>query len=166
MPIDLNSDMWKNARSYDVIGTEITSLLTDHREQAFSVKEIEEHLYNEHQHLFPDDLVGDDPIDGAKAARQSIVSNILEYRYWRSEVTFQYVSEDDVNPGLYYTWKGVGISPIAEIDDVTDPNPDSPFGVLSSRFRQIEKDVDDDVSDLEERISHLEYRFREEIGSY
>ena len=167
MPIDVNSDEWKNAGRNDPLWVEIESLLLDNKEQAFSIKEIEEYLFEEYEHLFPDDLVGDCAISGAKAARQSIVASILEYRFWRSEVGFRYVSEGNgTEAGLYFTHDGTGINPIAEVDEVTDPNPDSPFMTLSSRFRQIEKDMNEEVSDLEERIGHLEHRLREELGSY
>lgn len=167
MPIDVNSDQWKNAGTFDPIGVKITSLLSDNKEQAFSIREIEEYLLEEHQQVFPESLVGDDAIDGAKVARQSIVTNILEDRYWRSQVTFRYISkEDDAEAGLYFTWEGIGINPIAEVDDVKDPDPDSSFGTLSGRFRQIEQDVDEEVSELEERISFLEFRIREELGVY
>jgi hypothetical protein len=167
MPIDTDSEVWKSADTYDPITVEINSFLSNNKDQAFSIREIEEHLLGEHQHLFPNQLVGDDALEGAKAARQSIIANILEYRYWRSEVTFQYISGDrDSAVGLYFTWDGVGISPIAELDEVSDPNPDSPFGTLSSRFRQIESDLDEEVSELEERLSHVEYRLREELDTY
>lgn len=167
MPIDVSSDEWKNAGRNDPIWVEINSLLSDNKEQAFSIKEIENYLLEEHKDLFPDDLAGDDTVDGAKAARQAIVANILEYRYWRSEVSFRYVSAGNgTEAGLYFTYDGTGINPIAEIDDVTDPNPDSPFMTLSGRFRQIEKDMNEEISDLEGRIDNLEYRLREELGSY
>lgn len=167
MPIGLDSDAWKNAERYDPLGVQIDSLLLNNKEQAFSIREIEEYLVEEYPHLFPGSLVGDDAIEGAKAARQSIIANILEKIYWRAEVAFRYVpEEDDVEAGLYFTSDGPGINPIAEIDEVKNPDSDSPFGKLSNRFREIEKDVDDDVSELEERINYLEYRLREELGSY
>lgn len=167
MPVDTESEEWKNAGSDDPITVEITSLLSNNRDQAFSIKEIEEHLLEEHQHLFPNELVGDHAVDGAKAGRQSIIANILEYRYWRSEVTFRYVSGDDEgDAGLYFTWDGPGINPIAELDEVSDPNPESPFGTLSSRFRQIESDLNEEVSELEERLSYVEYQLREEFDAY
>ncbi len=130
-------------------------------------KEIEEHLLEDHPYLFPNQLVGNDALEGAKAARQSIIANILEYRYWRSEVSFRHISGGgESDAGLYFTWDGVGINPVAELDEVSDPNPDSPFGTLSSRFRQIESDLDKDVSELEERLSHVEYRLREGLDTY
>jgi len=167
MPIDVNSEEWKNAGRYDPIWVEVNSFLSNNEHQAFSIEEIEEYLLEDHPHLFPASLIGDNTVDGAKAARQSIVTNILKYRYWRSEVSFRNIPEEaDAKTGLYFTWDGVGINPIAEVDGVKDPNPDSPFRTLSSRFRQIEQDVDEDVSDLEDRISHLESRVCEELGSY
>jgi len=167
MPVDTDSEEWKSADTYDPITVEINSLLTDNRGQAFSIEEIEEHLVAEHQHLFPDQLVGDDAIDGAKAGRQSIVANILEYRYWRSEVSFRYVpNKTDTDAGLYFTWDGIGINPIAEVDEVEDPNPESPFGTLRGRFRQIENDLDEKTSELEDRLAHIEYQLREELGNY
>lgn len=167
MPVDTDSEEWKHAGRYDPITVEINSLLSNNEDQAFSIKEIEEHLLEDHQHLFPNQLVGDDALEGAKAARQSIIANILEYRYWRSEVAFQYISGDrDSDAGLYFTWDGPGLNPIAELDEVSDPNPDSPFGTLSSRFQQIESDLDEEVSELEERLSHMEYRLREELDTY
>lgn len=167
MPIDVNSDEWKNAGSYDPIEVEIDSLLSNNKEQAFSIKEIEEYLLENHQHLFPDGLVGEDAVEGAKAARQSIIANILENKYWHLEVSFKYISEEaDPEAGLYFTWDGVGISPIAEVEEVNDPNPESPFGTLSSRFRQIEDDLDKEVSELEDRIAGIEYRLRQELDSY
>lgn len=41
------------------------------------------------------------------------------------------------NEGLYFTWDGVGINPIAEVDEVEDPTPDSPFGTLSGRSHSL-----------------------------
>ena len=167
MPVDLDSDAWKSAEGYDPLGVQIDSLLLNNKEQAFSIKEIDEYLVEEYPHLFPSELVGDNVIDGAKAARQSIIANLLEEDYWRVKVTFRYVSgEGDVEPGFYFTTDGPSINPIAEIDEVKNPDPDSSFGKLSNRFRQIEEDVDDEVSELEERINYLEYRLREELGSY
>ena len=123
-------------------------------------------LTDEYEALFPDCLIGENEIEGAKAVRQSIVANILERRFWQSEVSFRRVTHDDGERGLYYTWDGPGINPISEIDEVKDVEPDSPFGKVSNRFRKLEDDLDDEVSDLDERVSRLEYRIREELGSY
>jgi hypothetical protein len=167
MPIDLDSDVWKDASTYDPLKTEIHSLFGDHQEQALSIAEIESHLHENHAHLFPADLVGEDTVDGAKAARQSIIATQLEQMFWRSEVTFRRVSpEGEADAGLYFTSDGTGIAPIAEIDEVSDPDPDSPFGTLSGRFREVEDEIDEEVSDLEERIDWLEFRVREELGAY
>ena len=87
--------------------------------------------------------------------------------YWRSEVTFRRVSpEGKADAGLYFTSDGTGIAPVAEIDEVSDPDPDSPFGTLSGRFREVEDEIDEEMSDLEERIDWLEFRVREELGAY
>ncbi|EMA31505.1 MULTISPECIES: hypothetical protein [Haloarcula] len=167
MPIDLDSDAWKDATTYDPLETEINSLFRDHQDQALSITEIESHLHENHAHLFPADLVGKDAVDGAKAARQSIVATLLERMYWRSKVTFRRVSpEDEADAGLYFTSDGTGIFPIAEIDEVKDPDPDSPFGTLSGRFREVEDEINEEVSDLEERVDWLEFRVREELGAY
>lgn len=167
MPVDTDSQEWKSGGRDDPISVEISSLLSNNKEKAFSIQEIEEYLFDEYLHLFPNQLAGEGAIDGAKAARQSIIANILERRYWQARVSFQYIAGDgDADPGIYYTDDGVGINPIAELDELSDPNPDSPYGTLSSRFRQIEKDVDEEVSELEERISRMEYQIREELGMY
>lgn len=163
----MDSDAWENAGRYDPIEVEIDSLLSDYKNQAFSINEIEEHLHGEHQHLFPDQIVGGKVVDGAKAARQAIVATILEKKYWHSEVKFRYVSEaENAEPGLYFTWNGPGINPIAEVDDVSDPDPESPWMTLSGRFQQIEKDVEGEMSDLEDRVDWLEFRVHEELGQY
>ncbi|MDS0280356.1 hypothetical protein NDI85_21455 [Halomicroarcula sp. S1AR25-4] len=167
MPIDLDSDVWNDATTYDPVRTEINSLLWDHQEQALSIGEIESHLHENHAHLFPVDLVGENAVDGAKAARQSIIATLLERMYWRSEITFRRVSpEDEAETGLYFTSDGTGIAPIAEIDEVRDPDSDSRGGKLSRRFREVEDEIDDEVSDLEERVDWLEFRIREELGAY
>lgn len=167
MPIDLDSDVWNDASTYDPLTTEIHSLFRDHQDQALSIREIESHLHENHAHLFPADLVGENVTGGARAARQSIIALLLERMYWRSEVTFRRVSpEDEAEAGIYFTSDGTGIAPVAEIDEVEDPDPDSPYGTLSGRFREIEHEIDEEVSDLEERIEWLEFRVREELGAY
>ncbi|QIO25568.1 hypothetical protein [Haloarcula sp. JP-L23] len=166
MPVDIDSDEWNSATSYDPLKTEILSLLWDNQEQAFSVTEIESHLHEEHPYLFPADIVGEDAVDVSKAARQSVIATMLDQMYWRSEVTFQHVSPDDgTEAELYFTSDGIGIAPVAEINEVKNPNPDSTRGKLSSRFRDIEKNIDEEVGDLEERIEWLEFRIREELGT-
>jgi hypothetical protein len=167
MPIDLNSDAWNDASTYDPLKTEIHSLFREHQEQAFSIAEIESHLHENYAHLFPADLVGKEAVDGASAARQSIIAILLERMYWRSEVTSRHVApEDESEAGLYFTSDGIGIAPIAEIDDVSDPDSDSRGGKLSRRFREVEDEIDEEVSELEERIDWLEFRVREELGAY
>ncbi|MDQ2074722.1 hypothetical protein RBH20_19520 [Haloarcula sp. H-GB4] len=74
--------------------------------------------------------------------------------------------EDEADAGLYFPSDGTGISPTAEIDGVKDPDPDSSFGTLSGRFREIEDEIDEGVSDLEERVDLLEFRVREELGAH
>lgn len=167
MPIDLNSEEWENANSDDSLRVKIEELLWRNQNKAYSVREIEEHLLENNLHLFPADLVGDNAVEGARAARQSIIANLLDNRYWHGEVSFQSISEgSDIEPGLYFTSDGPGISPIAEIDEVKDADPDSDWGKLSKRFRQIEGDADEEISELKERISYLEFRVREDLGAY
>ncbi|WP_152419109.1 hypothetical protein [Natrinema gari] len=157
----------KNAELNDPVVAEINNLFRNNKEKAFNICEIEEHLLEEHSDVFPADLTGTDAIEGAKAARQSIVADRLFDRYWNSEYTYRYVSSaDDADAGLYFTRDGPRISPVAEIDQVTDPDPDSVYGVLEGRFKEIENNVDDEVSNLEDRISRLEYRIQEELGMY
>ncbi|WP_280585072.1 hypothetical protein [Halorubrum sp. Boch-26] len=163
MPIDTNSDIWKESGSDDPLRVHITELLSNNSEEAFSIKEIDEYLIENYQHLYPTDLTGEDSITGATAARQSIVSNILLNRYWHAEVRFNYISgEGQIDSGLYFTWEGGGIYPIAEIDDVTDVGSDSPHMTLESRFRQVEADLNEEVSELEDRLDYLEYQVHRE----
>jgi len=167
MPIDIESDAWSNAERYDPLRTAITELLSDNREQAFSIREIEEHLLDNHSDLFPDQLTGDKAVGEAKAARQSIIATVLEDRFWHLQVSFRYVSGgDDHDSGLYFTWDGSGISPVAELDEVSTPENDNSLSILSSRFKQIEEDIDEDMADLEERIDFIEFRIHEELGAY
>lgn len=163
MPINTNSDTWTESESDDPLRVHITDILADNSEEAFSIKEIDEYLMEDYQHLYPADLTGEDPITGSTAARQSIIANILLNRYWHAEVSFNYISgEEQIDAGLYFTWEGIGISPIAEIDDVTDVDSDSPHMTLESRFRQVEADVNEEVSELEDRLDYLEYQVHNE----
>ena len=50
--------------------------------------------------------------------------------------------------------------------EVRDPDSDSRGGKLTRRFREVEDEIDEEVSDLEERIDWLEFRVREELGAY
>lgn len=162
MPIDIDSDTWKNVQGRDPLSVHMNDLLRNNEDKAFSIKEIDEYLLEEHHQLFPADLVGDDAVEGATAARQSIIAAILDDWYWRTDVSFEYVpGDDETDAGLYFTWDGAGISPVFEVEDVKDVNPDSPYGKLESRFRGIESDVDDEISELKDRIANAEYRLRE-----
>jgi len=167
MPIDVNSEKWKNGKTYDPIRVEIENLLFNNREQAFSITEIEEYILENHQQLFPHHLIGDDAVDGAKAARQAILATVLDDEFWHSRVAFRHISDDsEAEVGLYFTWEGNGINPIAEVDEVKDPDPESPLMTLETRFRHIEGDIEDEVAELHERISNLEYRLRDELDFY
>jgi hypothetical protein len=167
MPIDTESKEWQNAGADDPLEVKINEILTEDSSKAYSVSEIEELLVEDHPHLFPDNLAGETSVDGAKATRQGIIATILENKYWHSEVSFKFITDDqNADSGLYYTWEGTGFSPIAELDEVKDVDPDSPWGILSSRFKQIEEDFEDDVDDLEDRIAHLEHRIRQEHGRF
>jgi hypothetical protein len=164
MPIDTDSEEWENAKTRDPLLVEIRSLLSGGENQAFSIDEIETHLSENYPHLFPPALVGEDAGPEAKVARQSVVVNILLERYWHSEFSFRYVTGDNgAEPGLYFTYDGLGINPVAEIDSVTDPYPDSSGGVLTGRFRDIERNVDEQISDLKGRINNLEHRIHHEL---
>ncbi|NLV03832.1 hypothetical protein [Haloferax volcanii] len=164
MPIQTDSETWSNASSEDSIKVEINNLLGG--DKAYSIKEIDDHLVDEVPHLFPSSLTGSDAIEGAEAARQSIITNILEEEYWRSGASFKYVSGDgDAEEGLYYTLSGVGFSPVAELDDIKT-DVDQKSGILRSRFKNTESKLGDEIAELEERLSNLEYRFHEEIGRY
>lgn len=163
MPIDVESDVWKQASSRDPIRVHIENLLRNNPDKAFSTKEIEEHLLEEHEEVFPQSLTQREDAESAKAARRALVANILLDQDWHSQVAFQYVSgEADVESGLYFTDDGTGFYPVAELDEMKDVDPDSTRGKLSSRFRKI----DDETDDLEDQIDRLEYRIREEHGRY
>jgi hypothetical protein len=162
MPIDVESDAWQNAVTEDPIEAKVAGLLSKNQDKAYSIAELDDYLCEECPHVFPADLTENEDVDAAEVARQAMIANILEDLYWHEEVTFRTVTGDDAEPGLYYTWRGVGINPIAELDEVSDPNPDSPFGTLSSRFRQI----DDDVDELERRLNQIERRVQDELGRY
>lgn len=167
MPIETDSAAWEEAESHDPLEVEITQLLSNNADQAYSIAEIEAYLLDEYAHLFPDRLAGDDAVVGAQAARQSIIMAILQRRYWNSVVRFKYVTESDTaEPGVYCRWDGPGIQPIAEIDEVNDPDPDSPRLTLESRFRSIEEELDEEIEELDDRVDWLEFRVREELGAY
>jgi hypothetical protein len=162
MPIDIDSEEWKNAESRDPLLVPIRELIYSNRDQAFSIREIEERLSEEHPELFPAGMV--DAGASAKTARQSIVANILFNRYWHLEVKFRYVPEGQgPEPGLYFTHDGNGVSPVAEIDHVRDSDSDSATMTLVNRFRDIENSIDEEVSELEGRLNNLEYRVRQEL---
>ena len=164
MPIESESDDWTQAKSDDPLRAKIMDLLMKNKEFAYSVEEIEQHLLEEHHHLFPARLAGTDAVEGAKAARQSIITRILEDRFWHAHIRLCYVTEEQsADTGLYATWEGIGFSPIAELDEVTDPDPDSKRGLLEGRFKEIEENADEEISELEERISYIEYRLREDL---
>lgn len=164
MPIDTDSEEWKNADSLDPLLVEIRELLMGEENQAFSVAEIETHIVENHPHLFPAGMVGGDAGEGTEAARQSIIANILLDRFWHSEFSFRHVTGDNgAEPGLYFTYDGIGINPVVEIDDVRDPYPDKSGGVLAGRFRDIERNVDEQISDLKGRINNLEHRIHHEL---
>lgn len=165
MPLDTGSEEWQKAGGNDPLEVQINDILTNNSDKAYSVSELDDLIVEDTPEVFPDRLTGDGSIEGAKAARQGIIATILEKKYWHSELSFRFVTNGaDAESGLYYTWNGTGFSPVAELDEVKNVKPDYPGGILSSRFKQIEEDVDDDVSELENRISQLEYRIRQEHG--
>jgi hypothetical protein len=169
MPLNVESDRWENANRFDPIKVKIDDLLRNNDDKAFSIKEIEEHLLDNHERVFPDDLTGETSEAGAKAARQSIVASILSRKYWKYEVEFRYYAGDDeTDPGLYFKADGVGVSPIVELEEAVGYDSDS--GSLSSslanRFKEVEGEIDDEVSELEDRVEYLEFRIQEELGAY
>lgn len=165
MPIDIESKKWESADHFDPIKVKIEDLFLNNRDKAFSIKEIEEQILNNHERVFPDDLVGNDAIDGAKAARQSIIASILSRKYWRYEVEFRYYpGDDETEPGLYFKSDGVGVNPVVELEEAV--GYDSDTASLSSSLANQFEEMDEDVSELEDRIDYLEFRLQEELGAY
>lgn len=167
MPINTDSEEWKNADVFDPIRTEIDNLLS--QDTAYSVKEIEEYIVHNSEHVFPADLVGDEAVEGAKAARQSIIASILSRMYWRYAVEFRHYSGDDeIDSGLYFKSDGAGINPIVELEMAVgyDSEEAALSSSLETRFDEVEDDIDEEVSELTDRIDFLEHRIREELGAY
>lgn len=143
----------------------INDLLQKNDNKAYSVEEIEEHLIDEYPELFPQKLVGEDAVTGAQSARQSIIVSVLLRMVRLERVNFRTLPEEvEDHSELYLTYCEGGFFPVAQLDELKEVDLDSPYLSLECRFRKIEDEMINNVSDIEERVAQLEHRFRQKHG--
>jgi len=146
MPISTDSDKWEKGRYIDWLEIQITNFLD--RDQAYTLQEIESHIYENQQHVFPNKLREDGEF--AEWARLTYVSGRLEKLVWLGQVDVRNCDDE-----LYYTLGEDARFPLAELE------VDVPGSI-----RDVEKKVDSETKDLENRIRRLERKFNEEFGVY
>jgi len=169
MPIDVDSERWDEAALIDPIKTKINQVLRKDKTRALSISEIDDRITENDPFVFPNDLVGEDAIPGAAAARQSAIVSILSRMYWQYEVGIRYYSGDaETEPGIYVKSDGTGINPVLELEGAVgwDNDSRSLSSSLSNKFDEVEDQVDEEVAELEDRVQYLESRVQEELGTY
>lgn len=159
MPIDTDSEAWENGAMVDPVEVSISDFLTNNSDSAFSLEEIDEHILQDSPEPVPNSLLPDGSDTGEpEAARRAYLLIALERLIWQSRVTFRQVQDasDDGEEEIYYTTSDrQTFWPIAELDKIG--------GSIKERIEQTEDEFDDELSDLEDRLSRLEYRVQQEL---
>lgn len=148
MPIDTDSDEWKNGAKIDFIEVEIDNILVKGSEKAFTASEITERLVEEKPHVFPKKLLSSS--EHAEWARLALVTSRLEKKILHEQIDMRSVDGE-----LYYSHTSGGHYPIADLVDR-----------LPGELDNLENKIEEETEDLEERLRRLEHRFHEEFDHF
>ncbi|WP_367996230.1 hypothetical protein [Haloferax volcanii] len=147
MPINTDSDEWKNGHRFDWTAVHIRSILSE--DEAMTLDEIADELLEQKPDIIPKTVREDG------RALKTYLYRVLERQSRRDLVEDRAVTESDGTVEIYYANSGKpGVFPLAEIIDN-----------FPRRFSKLEKELestDDEVNELEGRLTQLEYQFREE----
>lgn len=147
MPIDTDSDEWRNGHRFDWTAVHIRSILSE--DEALTLDEIADELLETKPDVIPKTIREDE------RSLKSYLFRVLERQSRRGLVEDRAVTESDQTVEIYYADSGdPGVFPLAEIIDN-----------FPRQFSKLEKDIKntgDEVEELEGRLTQLEFQFREE----
>lgn len=147
MPIDVDSEKWKEGRRLDPLEVHIADFLHNNQEQAFTLEEITDHIIEEEADaLFILDGIDEEQTleevdEGAYGLIKSRMAMKLEELSWRNLVDWKVIGYDDTDIGVIYFSHSdkESVYPLAKIQDV-----------YPRKFSNIEEDIEDLADDVEE----------------
>ncbi|AWB28467.1 hypothetical protein [Halococcoides cellulosivorans] len=147
MPINEDSEEWKEGRRLDPLQVHISNILRRNDEQAFTLEEITDHIIEDEA----DALFLLDSVDEEQALEEvdeetyglikSRIAMKLEDLGWRNFIEWKVIGYEDADIGTVYFTNSdkESVSPIAKIVDV-----------YPRKFSSIEEDIEDLADDVEE----------------
>lgn len=155
MPIDVDSEEWKEGRRLDPLEVHITDFLRHNDEQAFTLEEITDYIIEDKADaLFLLDGVDEEQtleeVDGETCGLiKSRIAMKLEDLGWRNFIDWKVIGYDDADIGtVYFTDSDKEpVSPLAKIQDV-----------YPRKFSSIDEDIEelaDDIEELQYAVNNL-----------
>ena len=146
MPIDVDSEEWKEGRRLDPLEAHITDFLRYNDEQAFTLDEISDYIIEDKADaLFLLDGVDEEQtleeVDGETYGLiKSRIAMKLEDLGWRNFIDWKVIGYDADIGTVYFTNSDKEpVSPLAKIQDV-----------YPRKFSSIQEDIEDLADDIEE----------------